>query len=105
VVHPDANPGFTSRYAVSDRRGVSSWVVESLCRKWPARNMENTVCIANISTSERRKRLMFGLIQLAFGLVILAALIATGVSRWWRLPLLLVFWVAAIGFFQWLDKT
>jgi len=35
----------------------------------------------------------------------LAALIATGADRGWRLTLLLLFWGAASGFFQWRDKT
>src|SRR5262245_44270720 len=64
-----------------------------------------TVCIANISPNERRKRLVFGVIALVIGLAILAVLIATGAARWWRLALLPLFWVAAIGFFQWRDQT
>jgi len=63
------------------------------------------VCIANISTAERRKRLNFGIISFAVGLVLLAILMATGANRWFRLPLLLVFWAAATGYFQWHDKT
>jgi hypothetical protein len=63
------------------------------------------VCIANISPHERRRRLAAGVIQSVVGLAILAALIATGAGRWWRLPLVLVFWGAAAGFFQWRDKT
>jgi hypothetical protein len=31
--------------------------------------------------------------------------VATGVSRWWRLPLSFLFMGAASGFFQWRDKT
>ena len=63
------------------------------------------VCIANISPSEGRKRLAAGVIQFAVGIAILVGLIAAGVDRWWRLPLLLIFWGAAVGFFQWRDKT
>jgi hypothetical protein len=63
------------------------------------------VCIANISPSERRKRLAFGAIQLAIGLGLLAVLLYIGAARWWRLGLLVVFWSAAVGFFQWRDKT
>ena len=65
----------------------------------------NEVCIPNISRSERRKRLVAGVIQFTIGLAILAVLSVAGVARWWRLPLLLVFWGAAVGFFQWRDKT
>jgi hypothetical protein len=63
------------------------------------------VCIPNISQRERRKRLVAGVIQFAIGLAVLAVLIAIGANRWWRLPLFLVFWGAAGGFFQWRDKT
>jgi type IV secretory pathway TrbD component len=62
-------------------------------------------CIANISPVERRKRLVGGIIQLGITLAILAVLVATGVDRWWRLPLGLLFWASASGFFQWRDKT
>jgi hypothetical protein len=63
------------------------------------------VCLPNISTAERRKRLLAGAIELAISLGILAALLAGGASRWWRLPLFLLFWGAAGGFFQWRDRT
>jgi hypothetical protein len=63
------------------------------------------VCIANISPSERRKRLVAGMIQLGVALLILAALLVMGLDRWWRLVLFLPFWGAASGFFQWRDKT
>ena len=63
------------------------------------------VCIPNISTGERHKRLTAGVIQFVISLAILAALIATGADRGWRLTLLLFFWGAALGFFQWREKT
>jgi len=63
------------------------------------------VCIANISPLERQKRLRFGMIQFAVTLVILGALIAFGVNHFWRLPLLLLFWASAVGYFQAKDKT
>ncbi len=66
---------------------------------------ELTVCIANISPPERRRRLLFGMIQCVIAFAMLAALMATGTHRLWRLPLLFLFWGAAIGFFQWRDKT
>jgi len=67
--------------------------------------MIGEVCIPNINTAERRKRLVAGLIQLLLSLVILAVLLAFGVSRWWRLALLPLFMGASSGFFQWRDKT
>lgn len=63
------------------------------------------VCIANISLEERQKRLRFGIQQLTFTLVILAALILLHANPLWRLPLLFLFWAAAIGYFQARDKT
>jgi fatty acid desaturase len=63
------------------------------------------VCIPNISTAERRKRMAFGGVQLLISLAILAVLLAFGVSRWWRLVLLPFFMGASSGFFQWRDKT
>ncbi len=63
------------------------------------------VCIANISTSERRKRLAFGVFALVVSLVLLGVLMASGASRWWRLILLPLLFGAGTGFFQWHDKT
>lgn len=62
-------------------------------------------CIPNISPRERRKRLAGGVIMFVISLAVLAALVATGADRWWRLALLPLFWGAASGFFQWRDKT
>ena len=62
-------------------------------------------CIPNISPHERRKRLAGGVIMFVISLAVLAALIATGADRWWRLALLPLFGGAASGFFQWRDKT
>lgn len=66
---------------------------------------EGLVCIANISPLERRKRLIIGLVQLAVALVLLAILVGVGAHRTWRLILFLPFWGAAVGVFQWRDKT
>jgi hypothetical protein len=67
--------------------------------------MEGAVCIPNISRRERQKRLISGALQLAVALIVLDALMLTGIDRWWRLALFPVFWGAAVGFFQWRDKT
>ena len=63
------------------------------------------VCIPNISTRERRKQLVSGVIIFVISVAILAALMAGGASRWWRLALFPLFIGAASGFFQWRDKT
>jgi hypothetical protein len=72
----------------------------------PEPNQEQgEVCIANISTAERNKRLRMGIIEFVVALVILAVLMITGVSHLWRLGLFLLFVAAATGYFQWHDKT
>jgi hypothetical protein len=63
------------------------------------------VCIPNINRRERNKRLAFGAITFVASLVVLGALLALGVSRWWRLLLWPLFAGAGVGFFQWRDKT
>ena len=63
------------------------------------------VCIPNISTEERLKRLRGGVFAFVIGIAILAVLVGTGTSPWWRALLFLPFAGAATGFFQWQDKT
>ena len=63
------------------------------------------VCIPNISTEERRKRLKSGVMILIISLALLIVLVATGVIPWWRLALFPLFAAAASGYFQWRDKT
>jgi hypothetical protein len=62
-------------------------------------------CIPNIGSREGKKRLMIGAGAAAVSATILAVLLAAGVSLWWRLLLLLPFWVSAVGFFQAKEKT
>ena len=66
---------------------------------------DEEVCIANISPLERQKRLRFGITQFVITLVILGIMLAFGVDRLWRLPLLFLFWASAVGYFQARDKT
>ena len=63
------------------------------------------VCIANISPLERQKRLRFGIQQFVVTVLILGILLALDVNPLWRLPLLFMFWAAAVGYFQAHDKT
>jgi hypothetical protein len=65
----------------------------------------DTVCIANIGPRERRKRLTIGLVSLGLSAAIAAALVSTGVAVGWRAALLLPLMSAAIGVFQWREKT
>ena len=66
---------------------------------------QGEACTPNISPAERRKRLASGVVAFVIALAILAILMLTGASRWWRLALYPVFMVASVGFFQWRDKT
>jgi hypothetical protein len=63
------------------------------------------ICIANISPLERQKRLQFGIKQFVITLFVLGALLVFDVNHFWRLPLLFLFWAAAVGYFQAKDKT
>ena len=71
----------------------------------PDGNEPTDVCIANISPRERKRRQQFGIMIIAFGVVILAALLLTGADKLWRLPLFFVFSGGAVSIFQALDKT
>lgn len=71
----------------------------------PKSTATTDVCIANISPQERLKRLAGGVIPFAIAIGILAWLILSDANRLWRLPLYVLFWAAATGFFQWRDKT
>jgi hypothetical protein len=64
-----------------------------------------TVCIPNINTAERRKRLASGVIMLGITLVVLIIMLSFGLSIWWRLLLFPLFSAATSGYFQWRDKT
>jgi hypothetical protein len=63
-----------------------------------------TVCI-NIGPAERRKRLVFGLAELAFTLALLAFFIVTDKPRALRLVLFVPWLFGAIGVFQALEST
>jgi hypothetical protein len=64
-----------------------------------------TVCIANIGPRERRKRLVFGAVSLALSVGIASALVVRAVAVGWRGALFLPLMSAALGFFQWREKT
>jgi hypothetical protein len=68
-------------------------------------NMIGDICVPNISTAERRKRLAGGIFSLAIGLAGLAGLVVLDLNLWWRLALFPVFVAAASGYFQWREKT
>lgn len=62
-------------------------------------------CLPNINLAERRRRLAFGTVALALGVAASIPLVLADVSRWWRVPLIVLFYPAAIGYFQFADHT
>ena len=63
------------------------------------------VCLVNIGPQERAKRLRFGVVALAVGLLATAALVASGAGLGWRGLLFLPFFAAGLGYFQAKRKT
>jgi len=61
--------------------------------------------IANIGAGERRKRLIFGIAALVAGIVISGLLVFVRAPLLWRLPLIFIFYVGSLGYFQSRDKT
>ena len=62
-------------------------------------------CIPNISPIERKKRLRFGVVQVVVTTLILAAMLAFGVDKLWRLPLFALYSAGTVSMFQAFDKT
>jgi hypothetical protein len=71
----------------------------------PTPQAQSQACVPNIDAAGRRQRLISAIVELVVGFGILAALLAVHASPLWRLPLVLIFWGAGIGFFQWRDRT
>ena len=69
--------------------------------------MDNSAAerIANIGAGERRKRLIYGIVAVAAGIVIAVLLVVVHAPLVWRIPLVFLFYVGALGFFQSRDKT
>ena len=61
--------------------------------------------VINIGARERRKRLSVGIVALSVGVVIAVLLVAVRAPLVWRLPLFLLCYVGALGYFQARDKT
>ncbi len=60
---------------------------------------------ANIGPRGCRRRIAMGAAALLVGVVVLAALLATGADRGWRAALFLPFWAGALGIFQARGRT
>ena len=56
--------------------------------------------VCNIGPAERAKRRQSGIVAAIVTLILLAILVATGVSKYWRLTLILPASAAATGFLQ-----
>ena len=59
----------------------------------------------NIGPREQRKRRVLGIVALAIGVGLAAALITYGTPRWTRLVLFFPIWIAGLGLFQAHEKT
>lgn len=73
--------------------------------KGPSEMSAVNACIANIGPRERRKRMLFGVLLLALGAVVGAALLYGHVHRLWRVALFLPFWMGSLGVFQATGQT
>jgi len=67
--------------------------------------MENAACVVNIGPQGIRKRMRFGVVALFVCLAAGVVMIAFGVTRPWRLLLVLPLASAASGIFQARAKT
>ena len=67
--------------------------------------MDASVCIANIGSRERRKRLVSGTVALVASVVISFLFVFYGVRPVFRLSLFVPLFVGSLGFFQARDRT
>lgn len=65
----------------------------------------NDTHVANIGAQEQKKRFMFGIFMLIVGVLLLALFLWLGLSRWWRLVLILPLWLGGLGIFQSKEET
>ncbi len=66
---------------------------------------DTLICLTNIGPGEQRRRLIAGIIGLAFALAMAGILIAFGFDRPWRILLFFPLYGGWIGVFQARDKT
>ena len=67
--------------------------------------MSEEMCVINIGTRERAKRVRSGWIMLLIAAVAAAVLLILHVSRWWSGALFLPLLMSGLGFFQAREKT
>jgi uncharacterized membrane protein YccC len=61
--------------------------------------------IPNIGPQGVRKRRIPGIVAVVLGVAAVAALVASGAPRPWRLVAFLPFWLGSLGWFQAREKT
>ena len=61
--------------------------------------------VANLGPRQRLRRLLGGGVALVVAVVVAVVLAKLGAARPWRLVLFAPLWSAALGAFQYLDKT
>jgi hypothetical protein len=66
---------------------------------------DGPVCIPNINTPERRRRLNFGVVMSGVALSVLGVMLGAHIDKRWRIAVFPLFLGATVGFFQWRDKT
>jgi hypothetical protein len=62
-------------------------------------------CIPTLGPRQRRRRLVVGAVALVLAVAAGILLATTGATRAWRLVLFVPLWSAALGFFQYREKT
>jgi len=61
--------------------------------------------VENIGPRERRRRLVMGIIMLVISVILLFVMLGLNFNRFWRLVLFIPFVMAALGIFQFREKT
>lgn len=59
----------------------------------------------NLGPQETRSRFVGGVISLAIGIAVCAALVFTGLDRWFRAPLFIPFFAGVMGLLQARERT
>jgi hypothetical protein len=67
--------------------------------------MSESLCIPNIGKKERKKCYIRSVCFFAVAVIATALLLLSGVSAWWRLLLVLPFWMGFMAFFIARGKT
>ena len=66
---------------------------------------DGEICISNISVKNRQKRRNFGIVLLGVGAVIGVVMLLFNVPWWWRLLLIIPFYMGMSGIFQARENT